>query len=72
LLASAALLQKRTASQRPLEVQSVDVLFASTNRAGSTTDWYGPQPQAEVADSLLDLVATSLSPGKKGNARARR
>jgi Big-like domain-containing protein len=72
LLASAALSQKKSASQRQLEVQSVDALFASTNRAGSKTDWYGPQPQAEVADSLLDLLSSSLSSGKKWSARARR
>jgi subtilisin family serine protease len=71
LLASAATPQKQAANQLLLDSASVDKLFAGAGQAGHKTTWYGPRPQADVADSLLDLVTSSVTRGKKGSARAR-
>ena len=71
-LASAALSRQQPARQNLLDTVSVDALFAGTaDRAGRKTSFYKPQPQAEVADSLLDLLTSSVSRGKKGSVRAR-
>jgi hypothetical protein len=68
-LASAAASQKQPARQSSLDAASVDALFAGADPAARKSPL--PQPKARVADSLLDLVASSVTRGKKGSARAR-
>jgi hypothetical protein len=72
LRAGAEHARQQAARQRLLDRDSVDALFGDADPGDRKSAWYRAQPQAEVAESLLDLVINSGSRGKKGKARAGR
>jgi Bacterial pre-peptidase C-terminal domain. len=71
-LSSAAAAAKLPAKQSSLDTMSVDALFAGSNRAGGKTTWYKPQSQAEVADALLEKLASSVASAMKASLKRKR